>query len=506
MKLSHGNLFNTKWTLSLLLFFVLAGGIFLRYTDLSAPLLDFHPTRQLFGAIKARGIYYKTLPDVPAWQKDLAVRLYVVEATIEPPLMENLTAWLYTFSGVQTAIPRAISASFWMLGGIFLFLLSRDLSKSALAATAALAFYLLVPYSVSASRAFQPDPLMVMFIIIFWWSLENWARKLSWKWAVLSGLAGGLAIFIKFTALLFIVVPAFGAILAWPGLKNALRNRQTWVIALLGALLPGAYLVYGTLLNGFLNQQFAGRMYPDLWLSLYFYLRWFLKLNNVVNILWLTLAFLGWLVFSRGSLRIFLGSLWVSYFIFGMTVTHHISSHDYYSLPVIPIVAVCLAQLAAQVVPAVINYQWPAQASERTPFPRSLQVVTLVLLLASVLLLTFDQYSSQRADDYRPQAAFWAQVGDALNHQSGVLALTTDYGYPLAYYGWQKSSLWPASADIKAFDKTFAELTANKSYFLITDFAEYDRQPALQARLNTNYPILAYGNGFIVFDLVHPKK
>lgn len=505
MNSSHRLIFKSNWTLVLVLSFVLAGGLFLRYADLSAPLLDFHPTRQLLAAIRARGIYYKTLPDATPWQKDLAVRLYVAEPTLEPPLLDNLAAWLYQFFGVQTAIPRAISASFWMLGGVFLFLLARDLSKSGWAAAAALAFYLLLPYSIGASRSFQPDPLMVMLILLFWWSIENWAQKSGWKWAVLAGLAGGLAILVKFTAVFFIAGAALGAIFAWPGLKKSIRDPQIWAILLPGALLPGAYLLYGTVFHSFLFEQFGGRFYPDMWFSLYFYLRWFLKLNNVVYVLWLAAAILGWLVFSRRPEKVFLGGLWAGYILLGLIDTHHISSHDYYSLPVIPMAALCLAQLAAGLVPAILNY-WSEHGLEAQFFSRSVQFALLFLMLGSILLVTIEQYNGRRADDHRDEAAYWAKVGETLNHQPGVLALTTDYGYPLAYYGWQKSSPWPASGDIKAFDKTFNELTADKSYFLITDFEEYDRQPELQARLNANYPILAYGNGFIVFDLLHPKK
>jgi hypothetical protein len=39
----------------------------------------------------------------------------------------------------------------------------------------------------------------------------------------------------------------------------------------------------------------------------------------------------------------------------------------------------------------------------------------------------------------------------------------------------------------------------------ITDFNEYNRQLELQKRLNENYPILAQGNGYLIFDLYHPK-
>ena len=59
---------------------------------------------------------------------------------------------------------------------------------------------------------------------------------------------------------------------------------------------------------------------------------------------------------------------------------------------------------------------------------------------------------------------------------------------------------------VKATAPRFARLTANKAYFLITNFDEYNRQPQLQKRLTENYPLLAQANGFLLFDLYHPKK
>ena len=500
------NLFNIGWTLGLLLAFLLGCGIFLRYSDLSAPLLDFHPTRQLFGAIKARGIYYQSLLDAPAWQKDLAVRQYAGEATIEPPLMEHLAAAFYQYFGEQTAIPRAVSASFWLLGGLFLFLLSKNLTDSLPAAAFGLAFYLLLPYAVTASRAFQPDPLMILLVLIFWWSIENWGRRPSWRWTLISGISGGLAVFVKFPAAFFIIGAALGVILGRVGLIKSIKLPQTWVIVLLGILPPGVYLYYGTYMNGFLGQQFGGRFYPEMWISPFFYLRWFLKLNIVASVPWLALALLGCFVFSSKPVKIFLASLWIAYFVFGMTFAHHISSHDYYSLPVIPIAALCLAQLAAGIQPLFEVAPVPGQAGRTPRFSGSIKFIIVSILLSSMLLISVDQYLKQRANDYRPEAAFWAQVGSAIGHQPGVLALTTDYGYPLAYYGWQNSTPWPASSDIQNFYETFTRMASNKDYFLVTDFNEYELQPELQKRLNENYPVLIQERTFIVFDLAHPKK
>jgi len=490
-------LFSSKWIFALVLFFLLGSGAFLRFTDLSAPLLDFHPTRQLFSAIKARGLYYQTLPEAPAWQKDLALRQYTGEATIEPPILDHLTAALYLHFGQEnTAYPRAISATFWLLAAFFLLLLSKNLTGSFPAALFSLAFFLFLPYTVIASRAFQPDPLMILLIVVFWWAMERSTKSPSFAWAILAGLSGGFASFVKFPAVFFIAGGALGAILAHSNLFQALKSLKTWLIALLCLLPPAAYLYYGLYQDGFLGQQFGSRFYPELWSSFIFYLRWFLKLGNVVNLFWIALAWLSWLVFTSKPAKTFLAALWVAYALYGLTFAHHISSHDYYSLPLIPIVALSLAPL--------IEFFLIKINEKLQPSPL-FRFCALCLVLLTFTLTSVEQYLNLRANDYRPQAAFWAEVGEAIGHQPGVIAITADYGYPLAYYGWQNSDPWPLAPDIQEFDEVFARLTANKAYFLITDFAEYQRQPELQKRLSENYRVLAQGNGYLVFDLYHPK-
>ncbi len=481
---------------SLALLFALGLGV--RFFDLAAPLLDFHPTRQLFSAIRARGIYYQALPNAPVWQKDMAARQLANTATIEPPIMENAAVFFYGYFGEQTAIPRAFSVIFWAVGGIFLFLLACNLTGgSSPGAAAALALYMFIPYALRASRAFQPDPLMVMLLITFWWAIEHWGRKpSSWKWTLLAGLSGGLAIFVKFPAVFFVVGGALGAILAHADLRKLIKLPQTWVLILLGILPSAVYLYYGLFVDPFLGPQFEKRFYPEMLISPNFYLRWFLKVDMVVGIFWLALALLG-CIFASRAVRIFLLSLFGGYLVFGLIFDYHIASHDYYSLPLIPIVALAFAPLAADVA---------ARLQEKLQGSRLLTVCIFIVFLITFGGLTVVQYFDLRNNDYREQSTFWAKVGKAINHQPGVIAITGDYGDPLKYYGWQNSDPWPLAADIKDFRLVFARLAATRSYFLITDFNEFDLQLGLKRRLQRRYPVLASGKGFIVYDLLHPKK
>jgi len=207
---------------SLLLLFSVAFSI--RMYDLTDLPLDFHPTRQLLSAIKARAFYFETQPNgYSTWQLETAIRQAKLKTDAEPPIFEQIVAFTYRFTGEQVWIARIYGSLFWLLGGIFLFMLVRDLVsfEGALVSTA---YYLLFPYTVVASRSFQPDPLMVALTISFLWMLSSWTRSPTWTKTILAGLLGGVAIYIKFSAAFFVIGGALGLVLSRYTLRELFRN------------------------------------------------------------------------------------------------------------------------------------------------------------------------------------------------------------------------------------------------------------------------------------------
>jgi hypothetical protein len=75
------------WIWKVALALVLLAGFGLRMLDLTNPPLDFASTRQLFSALKARGMYYQYVTNVPESQRQLAISLGKV-GIVEPPLLE----------------------------------------------------------------------------------------------------------------------------------------------------------------------------------------------------------------------------------------------------------------------------------------------------------------------------------------------------------------------------------------------------------------------------------
>jgi hypothetical protein len=499
------------------LFLLFGIALSIRAYDLTDLPLDFHPTRQLFSAAKARGMYYETLPGIPEWQREFAIQQWKTKVTIEPEIMERLAAFLYRFAGEQLWIPRLISSVIWLAGGIFIYLLARDL-VSVDGAVLALAFYLFTPYGIFASRSFQPDPLMVALIIAFWWLIYRWAdfpyhprRGLpsgegqwvrgDWLLAILAGLVGGLAIFVKFVAAFFVIGGTLGALLGRFKLRELVRNPQVWAIGLLGVLPGGIWLVYGKFALGLFGGDMSGRFIPSLLASPSLYLQWQNKAVAVAGGIGIMLGLLGLFLLRERPARIFLLGLWGAYLLFGLFFDYHISTHDYYSLPLLPIVALSLAPLGDRFLGFLreAGQGWVRGA-------------VCVVLLYGVLSTVWVVRNEMKSVDYRPQVAYWTEIRERLGPGASFVALTEDYGNRMAYWGWMKAPLWPSSGDLyqadvrgnqRNIDKLFVEMTQNKDYFLVTDLADFAKQPALQANL-AGYPLLVQDDGYLIYDLRRP--
>jgi hypothetical protein len=508
MNNSPRSFFGRYHTLVLVILFIAA--IAIRLYDLTDLPLDFHPTRQLFSALKARGMYYETLTNVPEEQRQFAIQQGKLRATIEPEIIERLTVFTWKFTGEELWVARIYSSLFWLIGGIFIYLLARDLfSKDAALFTTA--FYLLLPYAVIASRSFQPDPLMVALIVGFWWAVNRWANSLSpnsypasrssWLYVLLASLLGGLAIFIKLNAAFFIIGGALGAALGRASLRDLVRNKQVWAMVVLG-ILPGAgWVVYG-LARGFLGQQFGGRFMPALLVSPSTYLGWAQMIGNIIGLFTFALALLGLLLANDKATRTLLLGLWGAYLAFAIFFDYHISTHDYYSLPLVPIAALALTPLAEAIL---------ARLTESAATSRVMRLLAASVLTLGLVAVLWTSRVALKSTDYRPQAAFWDQVGETVRGYR-VVALTQEYGLPLAYWGWTGAANWPDSSDIDyhelrgggaTFEKTFARLTKNKELFIVTDLADLKRQTDLQARLS-QFAVFAEGDGYIIYDLQKP--
>jgi hypothetical protein len=215
------------------------------------------------------------------------------------------------------------------------------------------------------------------------------------------------------------------------------------------------------------------------------------------------LGLLGLFLVREGSRRAFLLGIWGAYLVFGFFFDYHISTHDYYSLPLVPIVALSLVPLGERF------FAFLGEAGSGW-----IRSAVFIVLLYGVVSTVWDVRNQMKSVDYRPQVAYWAEIREALGPGASFVALTEDDGNRLSYWGWLKAPLWPSSGDLyqanargnqRDIDTLFAEMTAQKDFFLVTDLGDLAKQPELQAQL-AHYPVLDQGHGYLIYDLRHPVE
>jgi 4-amino-4-deoxy-L-arabinose transferase-like glycosyltransferase len=497
----YQNVKNQKVTL-LILLCLFAAGLAIRLFDLGNPPLDFHPARQFHSAILARGFYARLAPALPDFERGKYIAQGGSEPWIEPPVMEAITAVTYLLAGSDYLwIPRLYAIFFWLLGGVGFYLLVKKLAGMG-GAVFGLLFYLLLPYGVIASRSFQPDPLMICLIIWSLWALLRWTPEADWKATILAGLLAGLAILIKQVSVFFLGGGLAAFLLVGWGLKKMLRSPKAWVLLGLAILPVVFYNIWGLFIEGFLRQQYADRLYPELWSQVSFYLRWMVEIDDTVGFLCLLAALGGiWLIKERRIRAVFYG-YFVGYVIYGFTFAHHIVTHDYYQLPLIPLVAIGLAPLAG----ALIN-----RLREISPGRMAPAILVALTVVGCFYYLWRDEDRIKKVD-YSAEPALWQSLGNKMGHENAnVEGLFDDYGMSLTYWGLTTPVVWPNTADmdlsnIKLTTKQIDQRLMGKYYFVVTDFVDFDKQPVLKQTLEENYGIFDKGTGYLIFDMRKPKS
>ncbi len=500
---------------SILALALLLLGVGLRLYDLTDQPLDFHATRQLRSALVARNLYYQMLPDADPETRELAYMLSRSTGQYEPPVLETLVAWTYRLIGQETLwVSRLFTIAFWMIGGLGLFDLARRM-VSGRAALISLGFYLLLPFAVQASRSFQPDPGMVMWVILSANMLYRWSeepiisdlrRPRQWIWAILAGLFGGMAILTKVVAIYLVGVTALFLVVFILGWKRFWRNPQVWAMAIL--------MVMPTSLFYLLGRQGRAAEYVQSWtislshllLDPSLYARWFNLLTDLMGLAFLVLGIIG-IALATPRSRALLAGLWIGYVLYGLTLPYQMYTHTYYHLQFIPILAL---SLAPAVEPIFDKFSGQSASGGQKSSEWVWKAVALLGVAAAVVYLSMTSIVALRQENFRSDPAYWEEIGSQLPTDGRILGLTQEYGFPLAYFGWRKVTIWPIlgerqlaamRGEPKAFEVYFKKKSENMGYFLVTAFNQFNQQPDLKEYLHQNYPVFAEGDGYLIFDL-----
>lgn len=495
MSLSPSKIFNWRFLLILLLIL----GAALRFVNLTVPPLDFHPVRQFRNLIVARSIYYQLLPNPDPQKLVLARAFYNAVGQYEPPITEAIVAWTYTWTGGENiAVARVYETVFWLLAGLALFDLARRIASPA-SALVALAYYLVLPFAVQASRSFQPDPLMASAFVVGIYFLYRWSEKQEWKWAVFASLFIGFAVLVKIVIVFFVIGAAVAAVLSTLGLRFW-KSAQVWVMTALMVIPAFLYYILGH--PGRSDEYFFAWTVSLIQLitTSNFYARW---LGFVGSLFGLTVLFLGiaGAFLAPPRLRWMLIGIWVGYLVYGLTLPYQMYTHSYYHIQLIPVVALGLAPMVEAVAVRV--------ASE-TRWLKAAWIAMVVFVIGYQSWIARSDLVAQAAD-YRREPAYWENMAKAIPANANLIGLTQDYGYRLMYYGWRKIVLWPyvnGLTEVKGgsvdAQMKFSELVAGRDYFLVSASGQLAAQPGLKKILD-GYSIAAQGDGFVLYDLHKPR-
>jgi len=516
----------------IILLALLTAAFCLRCYHLTQPPLDFHPMRQGWSLILARAYYFENCESVPEWQREVARVNEQMTRIKEPPIMEHLVATAYRFAGAeQLWIPRMFSIVLWLLGGLFLYLITNKMTSppGALVSTA---FYLFAPFGIFMSRSFQPEAMMVMLFVASIVMIRRYYNQPSViRLLIAAGLAA-LAILIKFIAV-FPIVAAFVFVgVAKKGLRKGLLNIRCLLFLLASLLLGTGYYFYMTFGPGRLGNVADTIFLPHLLLEPSFWAGWLQVAGGTIGYLAVIAGLIGIALFKNRSDRALLIGLWAGYVVYALLFTYTTATHDYYQVLLLPIVALSLGPIGSIIVARLGHLgargRWGLVVSgllvpglvihtglsiRHDQFRKLDPVVKDRLQILCGFIGLNPHYLKRINYDFEEEIKVAREIGEIVNHSTRTIFLAPAYGSPLRYYGQLFGTCWPQHRDLearklrrlKALDvQTHLEHLTKKwspEYFIVADLDDFDRQKDLKRLLTNKFSIIAQSDKYLIFDL-----
>jgi hypothetical protein len=527
-----------QWIIILLLFTI---AFSIRLWNIDKPLLDFSPVRQYQLAHIARGYYYENLASIPEWKKRVArLNSKRMGFLLEPRIIESAAVLGYRLTGGEHIwIPRVLSSIFWLTGGWILFLIAARYS-STFESLFSTSIYLFFPFSLPASRSFQPDPLMIMMMLFSLYMIIRYFERPSYYRLIFMSIISAIALLVK-PYILFLIFGAFFSLTIYKrGIKKSLFKLDVFLFTTISLLPTLIYYVGGIFSNvGFLQENARTSFLPQLLLKPYFWKDWLAMVGRVVGYFPVILGVIG-IIIRKGYSRAFLIGLWIGYIVFGMTFTLHIHTHEYYHLPLIPVIA-----LSAGYVAILLKNSMHYLLSSKL----KVGLVVIIFLIITTFTglnfekLKFAEYKSQIKTlvyfagvypqfykfityDFDHDVKIAEKIGELVKHSTNTLFLTPYFGRVITYHGAFSGLPWPTSLSLREreerglrdlesseiYNKNYLTVRTHGKYirytpdfFIVTDFDEYERQTDLKGFLSS-FPIVDKNKNYIIFDLSAMKK
>jgi hypothetical protein len=487
----------------LIVMFLTAVGI--RVYGITNIPMNYHPVKQYRSALTARAMYYSKLVDITDLDKQTAIASLEYIGYLGPPVVDFIAASAYLIYGSEALwLPKLFSVIYWTIGGIFLYFIARRMMNFD-AAIISTAIYLLLPFGVLSSQSFQPDPLMIMFMIISLYLIIIFHSEPTTKKLFFAAFISAASILIKPVSLFIIFGAYLGLQIHYRGLnRNLLRDRYLVIFSLITVIPTALYYGFGMIYTTTLDQQAQKSFLPQLLIQFNYWDGWLKRIKIAVGFDVFIGSMLSMFIFPNSWQKKFVFGMWGGYIVMCLVFSYTISTHDYYHLPLFPIAALSFG-------PTVTMFFYKLR--QQTNMWYMELGVWIILIVALFLSAGVTVQAVQRLPDYHNETLTAGDIGEAVSHSTRTIMLAPYDGKPLMYYGKLAGKHWPYWYDIRdeklwdVKDMLPAERMGmlatdmNPEFFIVTDIEELENQKDLKEYLDETYPVFAHKPEYIIYQI-----
>jgi len=473
-----------------------------RLVNLDAPgvLVD----RDFTSAMFAREFYFEHANDIEPWRREIARATLNNQPTLEPPVTEWLASILYRIAGREDLrLARILTCTFWLVGGWFLFRTTQRLVATD-AAVFALAYYLLLPYSILLSRSFQADSLMMLGFLASLYLIVRYHEAPSQQRLLFAALVAATTLIYRPLVLLALIGAFAVPVMARRGPIRGALDRATFTYAAIAVLPAVLYYGYATFVAHHFGWKLTSSFRFHLFGHVEYWAGWGVLVLIVVGALPLVLAACGVVLLRAGLPRSVIVGLSLGYLGFGLLFTMHIHTHEYYSAQLIPTVAI-----AGSPVAMLLAQRFVAARG------RALKAVALAVAGGVTCAgIAFELYQAfQRTHNEPPAVA--REIGGIVGHSAKVIFLAPYYGLSLQYLGELTGAYWPRAITYQLYrakderelsiGERLAAIPFEPEFFVITDFPEFEgHHQDLAAYLQSRCHLTAQTPDYLIYESCAP--
>ncbi len=330
-----------------LLIVILAIAFILRLYKINRPIADWHSWRQADTAAVSRNFIKEGFnPFIPKFD-DMSTQTNGLDNPgryrfVEFPVYNILVSAVWHFTGINTTYARLVTVVITLGSTLALFFLVRRFSGSITALLSAF-FFAVIPYNVFYSSTILPGPLMVFCIICMYLSFAKWLENdKNYLLLGLSIIFANLAI-LTWPIALFFMLPVVYLVFDKYKLKT-FGKISLWIFAIASVIPFGLWRLWELRFPaGIPNYQFLINEGNIRFKGSFF--RWLIAERMgklILSVTGFVLFALG-LVKKPGREKLFyyswLGSVVLYFSVFASGNVRH----DYYQIPIVPILAVFMA-------------------------------------------------------------------------------------------------------------------------------------------------------------------